>query len=418
MSDLPSKLLEAALGPPQPTLLTHDWDCPGFSKDSEPQKRRHAMRYYITVLADYLTISKQRNSFTSAFVPMAIESPALANALIAYSADHLSDINESYSSTSVRARSQSLTTLASNITGQCSDIASREADVAASLVLLTSEVCHGNYAAWYHHLVGAKNMILSTNPVDHSGDAVQKGTDAFKSSPEGRWVLRNFAYHDILGTVTMETAPLIDASYLQDMKDGIDTYLGVAVEILIYISRISTLATETSQNSSNFLEDCLRLEQQLLTWHPSTPSPPELVQVALGYRSAALIYLYRLIRLRCSEGPYSTLIEGFEAKISRSVTETLTHTSAVPVGDVPESALLFPLFIAGGECNDNQEMEAIRNRLHGMSTKRRFHNIIRALDILESLWETRNRLVGQGLGVCIDWKDFVSVQGEGGLLLT
>lgn len=349
---------------------------------------------------------------------MAIESPALANALIAYSADHLSELNESYSSTSVRARSQSLTALASNITGQCSDIASREADVAASLVLLTSEVCHGNYAAWYHHLVGAKHMILAPDLNGQPSRAGQTGTSAFKNSPEGRWVLRNFAYHDILGTVTMGTAPLIEASYLEHINDGVDTYLGVAVEILIYIARISTLALETSESSSSCLEDCLQLEQQLTAWHPRAPSSPDLVQVALAYRSAALIYLYRLIRLRCSEGPYSTLIEGFETKISRNVAEVLMHVSAVPVGDVPESALLFPLFIAGGECNDSEQMDAIRDRLHAMSAKRRFHNILRALDVLESLWTTRNSLFEHGLGGSFDWKDIINGQSEGGLLLT
>ena len=109
------------------------------------------MRCYIDILSQLLTVSTTHNAFISAFVPMAMESEVLANALIAYAASHMSGLDIGYSVVSLHARSKVLSQLAKDLTTSCI-----ETKVAACMVLLTSEVCDGNYATWYSHLMGAK----------------------------------------------------------------------------------------------------------------------------------------------------------------------------------------------------------------------------------------------------------------------
>nr|XP_036587259.1 C6 transcription factor [Colletotrichum truncatum]KAF6797990.1 C6 transcription factor [Colletotrichum truncatum] len=353
---------------------------------------------------------------------MAIESPALAEALVAYSANQLSEFDDSYSSTALLARSRSLSALAKSITNPSYDIASREAHVAAALVLLTSEVCHGNYAAWYQHLVGAKHLILSAGHKSAIGCGSPLGTDAFQKSQEGRWVLRNFAYHDILGSVTMGTSPLIDASYLRDMKGIIDTYMGVGIEILTYIAQISTLVSKPT-NATN-INTFRSIEEKLLVWQPDSNISPGLNLVASAYRNAALIYLYREMRCCCrhqsisNESQVLGNADEVDVKIGRVTAEIISVVSQIPLGDMPESALLFPLFMAGGESHEDDQIEVVRSRLIAMMEKRRFHNIQRALDTLEKVWSFRQSVIKQHFNVDIDWKDVIEEDSLGGLLLT
>lgn len=100
------------------------------------------MKFYIDGLAELLTVSQQYNSFLSGmfhiilpinhfnakfhqdFLPMAVESPALADALVAWSSGHLSVYDSAYHITALEARAASLRALAKALTSE--DIASRE----------------------------------------------------------------------------------------------------------------------------------------------------------------------------------------------------------------------------------------------------------------------------------------------------
>jgi transcriptional activator protein UGA3 len=79
---------------------------------------------------------------------------------------------------------------------------------------------------------------------------------------------------------------------------------------------------------------------------------------------------------------------------------------------MPESPLLFPLFIAGGEALQPAQMETVRNRLKHTLGQRRFLNIATALEVLEELWRRRGREEPE-----LDWADIHDRSGKQ-LLLT
>lgn len=360
---------------------------------------------------------------------MTLESPALADALVAWSAGHLASHDSSYRTTALEARSTALRSLALSLSPEA--ISFSEANAATSLVLMTSEVCLGYHTQWYSHLIGTKNIIMSTQCPESTGSQQRWGLDALKQSHEGKWILRNFAYHDILGSVTLGKPPLIPSSYLQDIADVVDTYLGVAFGVLLIISDISCsnppgLVADYIQSSNSLpnreFGQFNSIEQRLKTWECSPGIDPLLESLAYTYRSSALIYLYhRTLRelrsQRTSLGIQSQyLIRDLHSKIQSEVSTVLQDTAEIPLSAIIESALLFPLFIAGAEASDHSHISMIRLRLKILLRKRHFRNIHHAQELLESLWE-RKAFQGTVDNSEVDWEDFIDREGDV-LLLT
>ncbi|KAK1569629.1 fungal-specific transcription factor domain-containing protein [Colletotrichum navitas] len=396
----------------------------------EPHQKRQVMRYYITVLCHYLTASEQFNSFLSAFLPMAMESNVLYDALVAFASGHLSLSNESYKLTALKAHSTAISNFTTALSAPQQHVTWYETQAATCLAFVVGEVSRGDNHGWSAHLHGAK-LLIESAVVNTSKGRVLRGPDVFKNSSEGQWILRNFAYHDIIGSVTLRRRPLLDCGYLDGITDVVDTYLGVATDLLRHVATLSILDEETklgpefaaediSKRKALFYVTCSKVEQDLQHWQCRHDAAPELAAMAYAFRGAVLIILYRLIRDRLtSEGDgkggrftapgWNTL----PAKIRTQVSNILRHVSDISIGSHTESAILFPLFLAGSEATEDGHMDAVRVRLQMTLQKRQFQNIARALTILEDLWQ-RRQVAGTGQ---VDWTDILDETGEH-LLLT
>ncbi|KAG5748644.1 hypothetical protein H9Q69_005452 [Fusarium xylarioides] len=355
------------------------------------------------------------------FLPLAIESPALAEALIAYSSGHMSHSDPSYTTVSLVARSRALCELSMTISRPDQTTSATETALSACLILLTSEVCLGSHQSWYNHLVGAKHLIeCAQSQVDGS---LVKGAQALRSTSEGRWILRNFAYHDIIGNVTLGTKPLLCPDYLRDITYEFDTYLGVASQILVYIGQTTCLSFSTNdvEVGTHPSRNYLSVQQAIESWTCPAGTPPTLQAAAYAYRGAALIYLHRKMRYQLEADADSSLVYGtsldtLNGKLQTVVEHTLDSIGEVPENDVSESSLLFPLFIARGEVERTDQMEFVRARLQVSYNKRRFRNISRALEVLEELWVYRHIQDILG-GERPDWENILK-SGPEPLLLT
>ncbi|KLP00729.1 uncharacterized protein Y057_339 [Fusarium fujikuroi] len=293
------------------------------------------MDHYIRVLSELLTISKSNNSFLS----------ALAKALIAYSSGHMSHSDPSYTTVSLAARSRALCELSATISRQDQTASVTETALSACLILLTSEVCLGSHQSWYNHLIGAKHLIACAQR--QAGGSLVKGAQALRLTSEGRWILRNFAYHDIIGSVTLGTKPLLFPDYLRDTTHEFDSYLGVASQVLIYIGQITCLDLSTTyvevgvHPSRNYLS----VEHDVESWKCPAGTPSNFQAVAHAYRGAALIYLYRKMRrhLEADTNTFlacGTSLNTMNGKLHMAVDNTLDSIGHVPENDVSESSLI------------------------------------------------------------------------------
>lgn len=353
---------------------------------------------------------------------MAIEDMPLLDMLIAWASSHLSLCDDSHHVRALEHRSTAIKSFASSLS---TSPQSPEISLAGCLVFCSMSAILGDTAAWHNHLDGAAQIIRSAH-VNSDSD----GLAAISRTYEGRWLLRNFAYHDILMSVTLDREPLIAGQYwITESKTVIDSYFGLASEPIALLSSISSLngdmvrhqrrshsndsgnsmsppITREDESSpvptQNFSARAYRIELELQNWKCTASQDPCLVSLAETYRSAALIHLYRSIR-RHVPGTGSEI----DKKISHQCSAIVHHASNMPLKCLPECTLLFPLFMAGGETASKADIQFIRQRLHHIATFRRFQNAASALSVLEELWFQHTSFSGP-MGQLLDWSDILN----------
>lgn len=365
---------------------------------------------------------------STVLLPMAIEDKPLLDLLIAWSSSHLSLSNDVYHVKALEHRSTALTSFATSLSG---DHDSPEISLAGCLVFCSMSAILGDTTGWHNHLRGAAQIIKNAGTSSLHGD--DDGLAVISRTYEGRWLLRNFAYHDILMSITADREPLIPGQYwISEDKTAIDSYFGLASEPMALISKISSLngdmlrrivprgSSFSDSNSSlspdgrspessafsmpmdDFSARAFIIERELQQWECGESADPCLISLAESYRSAALIYLYRVIRSRVPETGV-----GIARKIVKQVSAVVRHVGDMPLRCLPECTLLFPLFMAGGETTSKVEILFIRGRLQHIATYRHFHNAASALSVLEELWLQHTSFTGLITGEPLDWLDIL-----------
>ncbi|KFY25971.1 hypothetical protein V493_04337 [Pseudogymnoascus sp. VKM F-4281 (FW-2241)] len=385
--------------------------------------RKLALRYYIQSFTPMLTTNLENNGFLSVLLPMAIEDKLLLDMLIAWSSSHLSLCDDEHRARALEHRSTALNSFASSL----SDIYHSPALLLAGcLVFCSMSAILGDTTGWHHHLLGAVQIIHNAGTSSPGRD----GVAVMSSSYEGRWLLRNFAYHDILMSITLDREPLIPGKYwIPEPRTPIDSYFGLASDPMAMLSKISSLNGEMRRSMSasgpgishtpdsgspdsstretfDFSALARSIETELREWKCAESTDVCLVSLGEAYRSAALIYLYRVIR-RNIPGTRTQV----DKKIANQASAVVQHVGNMPMGCLPECTSLFPLFMAGGETTSRPEMLFIRERLQHLVTYRHFQNAASALSILEELWLQHTNFSGLVAGEPLDWIDVLSRRG-------
>lgn len=342
--------------------------------------------------------------------------------------------NDNYKEVALQLRGVSLSSLSSTISplGGKPDL---EVSLASCLVLCGMESILGDNGRWYQHLAGAFEVIRSSTSLEVGKDAALVPT-GFLATTDGRWLLRNFAYHDVVMSVTCQRRPLLLGNYWTHADESTaDSYFGLASHLIYLISEISVLNADMSEQADfvhvdhvqmsadnvdhnlaepffdkyylpinppesmvTFSARARLLETQLLQWQCAPSSTPSLVSLAEAYRLAALIHLYRTLRFHLPE-----LGATLDFKIAHVVENMVECLETMPLGCLPESGLLFPLFVAGGEARVPAHIDFIRRRMLVILDSRQFANVRMALVVLDELWLVR----ASGRGEAFDWTDIL-----------
>ncbi|TDZ36656.1 Transcriptional activator protein UGA3 [Colletotrichum spinosum] len=391
-----------------------------FLVDGKPDlvhSRRMMLRYYTAHLVFMLTNNLQNNCFLSVLLPMAFECPALMYALAASSSAHLALQHDSFRLTALEHRGAAITELKASMSG---GTMAREMRLAVTLVLCSMESISCGTDNWTHHLSGAAACLQESKGVTSTP---QDPKVLLARSYEGRWLLRNFAYHDIIMSVSLDQRPQIAGDYWCSEEELVaDPYFGLAARVIFLIGEISHLnadfgasaaAGARGQVSSGTMIPLSRrsrhLEAQLREWKCQTYNRDEsLVLLAEAYRHGALIHLYRTLRRHVP-----THREAICRKISESVAAVCGISKTMARGCYAETSMIFPLFIAGGEADIAEEVDIIREALCSLNTSRRFRNVEACVDVLDELWQRS----GSGADgddeskAHIDWLDVAKRRG-------
>lgn len=382
---------------------------------------------FYQVRIHYFTDSEPttNTSWCTVLLPMAMEEKPLLDMLIAWSSSHLSLCDDTYRIKALEHRS---TALQSFTTSLLRKDGSAEIPLACCLIFCSISAILGDTAGWHNHLVGAAHIIRHAG----SSPSYREGVKRLSSNYEGRWLLRNFAYHDILMSVTSDREPLIPGRYwIPEPRTSIDSYFGLGSRPMASISKVSSLQAkmlrriEGSQNPGgshtrysmspaddvavsspshpvDFLSSASSIETELLDWACPESADPCLVNLAEAYRSAALIYLYRVMR-RCIPETRADV----QIKVADQAALVIHHLSQMPLRCLPECTSLFPLFMAGGEIQSKPAMQFVRERLQHIATYRHFQNASSALTVLEELWLQHTSITGLVTSEPLDWLDIL-----------
>ncbi|KAK1993814.1 alkaline phosphatase-like protein [Colletotrichum falcatum] len=375
--------------------------------------RRMMLRYYTATLVFMLTNNVQNNCFLSVLLPMAFESPALMYALAASSSAHLALQDEDFK---VAALQHSGLALAELKASMSRGTLTREMRLAATLVLCSMESISCGTGNWDRHLSGAAACLEDKGHEDRqplggcqapAGDPKQ----ALLRSYEGRWLLRNFAYHDIIMSVSLDRRPMVGGDYwVPDSSDLADPYFGLAARVVHLIGEISVLNADfaaavprstDASTAADFSDRARSIETQLLNWKcPAGPGDASLVSLAEAYRHGALIHLYRVLRRHV---PYHS--DPLRRKTRKSVDAVCAASGSMPKGCYAETSMIFPLFMAGGEAETAEHVGVVREGLQSLNSRRRFRNADACVDVLDEVWRLAAAGTRKHDSAKVDWLD-------------
>ncbi|KAM0518889.1 hypothetical protein ACHAPE_003879 [Trichoderma viride] len=411
-----------------------DFVRPKDSVDHLSSSRRTMMRYYTSTLAIMLSATAENNCFLSVLLPMAFDCGTLLDAMAAWSSAHLALRDPSFHNVSLQHRGRVLSNLGAALNG---NNLSGEMCLAITMAMCSMEtISDATTSGWAHHLLGAA-AVLQSGSSDGPEGALQKSRTIINSywleSVERKWLVRNFAYHDILMSVSLDRRPLITGDYWMSADDEMaDPYFAFASKIMLLTSEISVLNADCADyelslldegsspeeddydsffglpppfNYDTFLERARSIADELREWEcPAVSADTPLGFLSQTYQSAGLIYLHYVLQKYFPEHSVDILTEGLDVYVEL----VCDAAQKVPEGSLAECSLLFPLFIAGGEAKSATHIERIKNRLYTMNKWRRFRNVNACREVLEELWERRSEL---GEAETLSWRDVVRERG-------
>ncbi|KAJ6008215.1 hypothetical protein N7540_012191 [Penicillium herquei] len=341
---------------------------------------------------------------------MAMQSTSVLNSILAWSASHMSAFQPSYEKNAIQLSSSALQCLAKDL----SDISKHETSLASCLILCAAASPSNQ---WYNHPEGAKT-IIETAAAQGPGGKTMRGVEYFKQSQDGQWLLRDFSYHDIVGAVAMGREPLIKGKYwIANGQQFLDACMGLGSEVLEIISEICCLKREDltmalgpystelgvyDTQSYSTWAPFLDIDSRLRAWMCTEGGPEYLAELAECHRLTALLCLYRKMREL-----FPQELASINSEISVVASLLSQSIEAIPYQSMAEAGLIFPVFMAGGDAEDEASIAMLRTRMQALQGHRGFKYISLALEVLEELWRLKLRKVKRPDGTGIHWRDIV-----------
>ncbi|BCR87643.1 Zn(II)2Cys6 transcription factor [Aspergillus chevalieri] len=351
----------------------------------------HYLQYHIEQGSKLLVnLETTENPLRSLIIPRALSSPLLMKAMCALSAMHFS--NRSFDSFGVSIDAQTAATkyyiqtmkgirmaLAEDSGGGVSD----EVVLAVGL-LCKYEIVRGSVRQWAVHLGALQRLVIS------------RGGYASLDRDTAEFLCGFFTYAHHVAKLTNRrhitgVMPEVDSVRIRKL----DIYIGYTEDILKLCARTSDLPSLDPLSLQTEVND---IDTSLQTWSPTTPTNQYIIpqgmtpsvllrlqMVAECFRDAAYIYLHSILERipSCQPSLYpisTSKQEALQRCLSRIETFHLD----------PEyceySALTFPLFIAGCECQTIVERDIVMEALGALERNFGIGNVRRAKEILNVLW--------------------------------
>lgn len=361
----------------------------------------HHWTAYISPLL-CITPPNQTNPFQMYLTPMSLcdASSPVRYAVLSIAASHLavSESNPQSSRSlalSIAAQNYRVNAIASLREMLAQDLtiaAQSDATIASILLLEISKQFDSSSDSNVNHLIGAKEMIVA------------RGGPQCMTTPCARFLLTQILYHDMLSAVSGGTEPLICHYWpcqegdtgISPMPLDLESSRGYHPAIMQAVAQVSELKArkeaaiflfddnEGDENNNVALTDLLFTGRQVeneLSSMTFTASPSDHQTLTTeAHRSAALIYLYRVI--------YDI---GAPHELTMSqVRRCIGSMASVPISSPLISAHVWPLFTAGCEATEPEDREFVKQRLLDMYKLRKVQSLRKVCELMEQVWLSKD----------------------------
>ncbi|KAF1961867.1 putative Zn(II)2Cys6 transcription factor-like protein [Byssothecium circinans] len=421
----PSPVAETAIvGSPGNSL--NPWDM--FPGDAIAE-RNHLLRYYVDAFVPSVSVADTPHSFyTRLYIPWAFSSDGVLNAIIALSAAQLAR------RTTTTERAQHLRSVSAKHQRKCyaylSDripiskpgtgerVPPRDAHQVIGIILLLVglEALNGEKSTRWLSQMKCVRDILN----------VLASQDGFTESWELDSLRRHFTYHNAMASLMsrISTPPntasesLLDSDLSLSASSSscggsisssnsltVDPLMGIAYYMCRLISRIQYVTSANDNDNDNATFPHITeaafasIELDIQNWTYPTPMgfpgldlpiALDLIALAEAYRLAALIQLYRTSLLH-------------KPLVAICASRAMEFMSRIPPGSPAESSMLYPIFLAGAELDNEPEIAKCAKRLREIQARNCYENVGIVIKVLEEVWrpgEARR-----------DWEDVVREWG-------
>jgi transcriptional activator protein UGA3 len=364
----------------------------------------HLLQYYVEALVPSISVAHipTTSFYTSLYVPWSFQIEGMLDAILAISSAQLAR------RTLDKDREKHLRAVSTRHEKKCYDFIKERLSssgglprdtyqvAAVILILVGLEALNGvKSTRWISQLKSVQRIFTLLSPEQTIMDYIEVDS-----------LHRHFTYHFASASLMARVANGGSASSTDPglmpisaafMPNTVDPLMGISYQLCELISRIQyvtasnpafPLATEASFNV---------IESSIQNWtyeNPfalgvDTPIALDLIALAEAYRLAALIQLYR------TSPAHFSLIPGCASR-------AMEFIARIPPGSPAESSLLYPIFLAGAELDDEVAIEKCFQRLEGIQKRNRYENVGSVQKVLKEVW--RPKLEG---GERRDWEEIV-----------
>lgn len=369
--------------------------------------------YYLNTLSRKVSIAPssqdESNSYQKVFLPLAHKDDGVLYAILAWSCF---DLNGPWTRKGMQYIEAALKHLETHHSENLGRHRSKSRDslifkLASLLIMCSAEICRGDVKRWPLFLSwGSK--ILSENG----------GIFNFNNDKEERWLITDFAYHDLLASSLRDRRPYFPTQdYARFFKTleavgqgGLNPLLGISKMLYPIIGDINTLAFESRRASNQLLDSfqsdivdvdddlrnrvilpvqdvlmkCRRLDARI---DGAKPEPEDLVNLTdeelehqltifETFQLTAKLFLRQAV-LRCSPRHLE----------SQVLTVDLLKCIDILIDTPAQASLVFPVFMAGIHSITEKDRQKMKARIDRYMQSYAVTSISRVTTLMERVWE-------------------------------
>lgn len=336
------------------------------------------------------------NYFRSVYLVFALRCKAVLYALLAWAGFH-AGLNDQGNEFFEKATSLVLNKESSKL--------AKEELLASILILAAAKIFSGDIKYWHDYMRWAAAVIQSHG-----------GIFSFMESDSVKWLLKNFAYKEILRSSSSQLPALFTPAefefiFAQSMSTKLpDSLFACCEPLFVVISIINDMALKVGNvalDDRGALESIFK-QTQAIEQRIKLAKPDERLLQALSAEEKNLqLHVFHVFKIVALLHIYQAVLHSNSATLRmRYMNLRLIEALHDLLGTSLEGLLAFPLFIAGICCSEESQRSKVIEMFNSVQIRLNFTHLEQVQMVVKEVW----RLDEHG-NKYVDWNELIESQG-------